>query len=426
MLKIAAIGLGSRTVEYLTIMRLLRKNDVEITALCDIAPQVLKDIGERFNVPESHLFASAEALFAQGKIADGLIIGTQDATHAEIAKPAIGLGYTILMEKPISGNYAECVQLAEQAKAKGVRIVVCHVLRYHNYYEKIKEIIRSGQIGKLITINHTENVGYFHFAHSYVRGDWKIESESTPALLAKCCHDIDLIQWFFDEKPALSVSSLGDLEYFCRKNAPEGATEFCLGGCAVKEQCPYDAEYHYITSPLHKSTFVKFKKRRLTGKARSTKADVYEALRTGQFGRCVFLNDNDVCDNQTVSVDFGDSQTALLTMTAFSQKCCRKSHFMGAKGELICNHNDLVMNIFGKGRRRFGLKFALPGHGNGDVGLVLRFLKVLSGELEDARDVTFIEQTLPSHAIIAAAEESRHRNGERIRMEKFLPATLAK
>ncbi|MDR3345434.1 MAG: Gfo/Idh/MocA family oxidoreductase [Oscillospiraceae bacterium] len=419
MLKIAAIGLGSRTTEYLTIMRLLRKKEVEITALCDIAPQALKDIGERFNVPESRRFPNAEALFAQGKIADGLIIGTQDATHVEIAKPAIELGYDILMEKPISGDYAQCAALAEQAKAKDVRIVVCHVLRYHSYYGKIKELIRSGEIGRLVTINHTENIGYFHFAHSYVRGDWKIEAESTPALLAKCCHDIDLIQWFFDEKPALSVSSIGSLEYFRRENAPAGATEFCLGGCAAKKSCPYDAEYHYITSPLYKSTFVKFKKRRLTGKAKANKADVYEVLRDGPFGRCVFLNDNDVCDNQTVSIDFGDGQTALHTMTAFSQKCCRKSHFMGTKGELLCNHNDLVLNVFGKGRRSLGLKLALPGHGNGDVGLVLRFLNVLSGKAEDTRDVTFIEQTLPSHAIIAAAEISRKRNGERIHMDDF-------
>ncbi|MDR1805904.1 MAG: Gfo/Idh/MocA family oxidoreductase [Clostridium sp.] len=419
MLKIAAIGLGSRCVEYLTIIRLLKKNEIEIVAVCDTAPRVLQEMGERFNVPPENRYASAEELFAKGKIADGLIIGTQDASHVEIAKPAVDLGYTILLEKPISGDYGECVALAKQAEEKGVKIVVCHVLRYHNYYRRIKALIRSGVIGKLVTINHTENIGYFHFAHSYVRGDWKIESESTPSLLAKCCHDIDLIQWFFDEKPALSVSSLGSLDYFRRENAPEGATEFCLGGCKAKKSCPYDCEFHYVKSPPWKTTFVKFKKRRLTGKAKATKADIYEALRTGQFGRCVFLNDNDVCDNQTVSIDFGDGQTALHTMTAFSQKCCRKSHFMGTEGELLCDHNDLTINIFGKGKRKKGL-VTLPGHGNGDVGIVLDFLKVLKGEKDDERDITFIDRTLPSHAIIAAAEKSRHNRGERVFMEDFL------
>ncbi|MDR0883252.1 MAG: Gfo/Idh/MocA family oxidoreductase [Oscillospiraceae bacterium] len=424
MLKIAAIGLGSRATEYLTIMQLLRKKEVEIVAVCDIAPQVLKDIGDRFNVPENRRYLSADALFAEGKIADGLIIGTQDATHVEIARPAIELGYTILMEKPISGNYAECVDLAKRAEEKGVRIVVCHVLRYWDYYQKVKQIITSGEMGKLVTVNHTENIGYFHFAHSYVRGDWHVEADSTPSLLAKCCHDIDLIQWFFD-KPAVSVSSLGSLEYFCAKNAPEGATEFCLGGCPAKKDCVYDAEYHYITSPLHKSTFVKFKKRRLTGKAGATKADIYEALRTGQFGKCVYLHDNDVCDNQTVSIDFGDGQTALHTMTAFSKGCFRSCHYMGTKGELVGRHNDLRLNVFGKYSRKIGRKLGhLPGHGDGDVGLALRFLKILGGEAENLDDVTFIQQTLPSHAIIAAAEISRKENGRRILMEDFYSQSL--
>ena len=418
MLKIAAIGMGSRTVLYLTIMRTLKKKDIEITAICDISPQVLKDIGDRFDIPENMRFSCAEDFYAQGKIADGLIIGTQDATHVEICRPAIELGYTILMEKPISGNYAECVELAERAKEKGVDIVVCHVLRYHPYYERIKEIIRSGELGKIVLINHTENVGYYHFAHSYVRGDWKIEAESTPSLLAKCCHDIDLIQWFFD-KPAVSVSSLGRLEYFCKKNAPEGATEFCLGGCKAKKDCVYDAEYHYITSPLHKSTHVKFKRRRLTGKAGAKKADVYEALRTGQFGRCVYLNDNDVCDTQTVSIDFGDGQVAQHTLNAFSQKEYREWHIIGTKGELLCNRHKMTMNIFGKKKKKFGSVLAMPGHGKGDMGLSLRFLKVLAGKQEDTRDITYINRTLPSHAIVAAAEVSRKNDGERILMEDF-------
>jgi len=418
MLKIAAIGMGSRTVEYLSIMRLLRKNEIEIVAICDISQQVLKDIGERFNIPENMRFACADDFYAQGKIADGLIIGTQDATHVEICRPAIELGYTILMEKPISGNYAECAELAERAKEKGVQIVVCHVLRYHPYYERIKEIIRSGVLGKIVLINHTENVGYWHFAHSYVRGDWKIEAESTPSLLAKCCHDIDLIQWFF-EKPAVSVSSMGSLEYFCKKNAPEGATEFCLGGCKAKKNCTYDAEFHYITSPLTKTTFVKFKKRRITGKAGAKKADVYEALRTGQFGRCVYLNDNDVCDNQTVSIDFGDGQAAQHTMNAFSKKEYREWHIIGTEGELLCHHNKMTVNIFGGKTKKYGQIIAMPGHGRGDVGIALRFLKVLAGTQEDLRDVTFIDKTLPSHAIIAAAEISRKKNGERISMEDF-------
>ncbi|MDR3216920.1 MAG: Gfo/Idh/MocA family oxidoreductase [Clostridiaceae bacterium] len=417
MVTIATIGAGGRGELYMTFVRMFRGRSAKITALCDIAEQTLSDMGKKFGIPENMRFNSTEKFFAAGKLADALIIGTQDDSHVEIATAAIEAGYDILLEKPISGNFEECVKLAALAKERGVRVVVCHVLRYSGYYKAIKNTIRDGVIGKVISVNHTENIGYYHYAHSYVRGDWRNEAASTPALLAKCCHDIDLIQWFMD-KPAVSVSSLGRLNYFVRENAPAGATPYCMDGCTAKSGCIYDAEYHYLTVPARKAKWIKYRTRKFTGKKDCTKEEVREAIAHGPYGRCVYMCDNDVCDNQTVSIDFGDGQTAQHLMTAFSAECFRQSHIVGTKGELIGYNNELKLILFGQKPKKLVSKFThLPGHTAGDIKTVTAFIDLLEGKLTDSEDVTFIEASLESHRIIMAAEQSRKLDGELIKLE---------
>lgn len=410
--KISVIGLGNRGTEYMGFLKAFHSSKVEIYALCDIRQQALDDISPKFSIPKERQFISTESFFAQGVISDALIISTQDASHYQIAKEAILTGYKlILLEKPVSGIKEEYIELRNLARENNALLIVCHVLRYSNYYSKIKEIIASGQIGDIVTINHTENVGYFHFAHSFVRGNWRDESTSTPSILAKCCHDLDLIAWFMNS-PCVSVSSVGSLNFFRKENAPEGATSTCMGGCKAKKSCPYDAESLYITDPFYKAKFIKYMGRTLTGKASNSKKDIEDAVKNGDYGRCVFMCDNNVCDNQLVTMTFENGASAVLNMNGFSDKMFRECHIAGTKGELIGYGTKLKMNIFGgKSKTIHTFSPNIGGHVEGDIKLISGFVKILCGETTDLTDITTIDATVTSHNMALAAEESRKNGG---------------
>lgn len=416
---VSVIGLGNRGTEYMRFLRSFHSSKVEIHSLCDIRTEALNDIAPIYGIPVERQYLSTKDFFAKGVVSDALIISTQDASHYEITMDALNTGYKlILLEKPVSGIEEEYKQICEKAKEKNALLIICHVLRYSNYYSKIKEIISSGEIGEIVSINHTENVGYFHFAHSFVRGNWRNEFTSTPSILAKCCHDLDLIAWFIDS-PCVSVSSVGGIRYFKKECAPEGATERCMGGCKVKKDCPYDAERLYITDPFYKATFVKYMKRTLTGHLNSTKADVYSAVKNGEYGKCVFLNDNNVCDHQVVTMTFENGAVGVLNMTAFSDRCFRESHIMGTKGELIGYGAKLEKRIYGGKTCKIHTGTAdMLGHVEGDVRLINGFVKLLCGETDDLTDITTIDATVISHDIAVAAEQSRKNGGMPVLMKK--------
>ena len=416
---VSVIGLGNRGTEYMGFLKAFHSSKVQIHALCDIRKQALDDFAPQYSIPRERQFLSTDEFFSQGVISDALIIATQDASHYEITKQAILTGYKlILLEKPVSGIKDEYIELRDLARESNALLIVCHVLRYSNYYSKIKEIISSGQIGDIVTINHTENVGYFHFAHSYVRGNWRDEFTSTPSIMAKCCHDLDLIAWFMDS-PCISVSSVGSLKFFRKENAPHGATPTCMGGCKAKKNCPYDAESLYITDPFYKAKFIKYMGRTLTGKAKNSKKDIKNAIKDGDYGRCVFMCDNNVCDNQLVTMTFANGASAVLNMNGFSDKMFRECHIVGTKGELIGYGTKLRMNIFG-GKSKTVHTFSpnIGGHVEGDIRLVAGFVKILCSETTDLTDITTIDATVISHNIALAAEESRKSNGATVLLEK--------
>ena len=412
---VSVIGLGNRGTEYMGFLKAFHSKKVSLHSLCDIRQQALDDIAPKFGIPKERLYLSPSEFFSKGVVSDALIISTQDASHYEITKDALNTGYRfILLEKPVSGTKEEYLELRDLAKQKDATLIICHVLRYSNYYSKIKEIISSGQIGDIVSINHTENVGYFHFAHSFVRGNWKDEFTSTPSILAKCCHDLDLIAWFMDCE-CTSVSSVGGIRYFKKECAPEGAAESCMGGCKAKKDCPYDAEKLYITDPFYKAKFIKHMKRTLTGKLENSKEDVGNAIRHGDYGKCVFLNDNNVCDHQLVTMTFSNGAVAVLNMNGFSEKMFRECHIVGTKGELIGYGTKLHMNIFGKKSVPvFTGSVGVGGHVEGDIRLISGFVKLLCGENSDLTDITTIDATVISHNIALAAEKSRKNGGELI------------
>ena len=420
MIEIAVIGAGMRGCEYMSVVKTLHGRQAKTTAVCESNALRMSETAAKFRIPPQRCFADEKDFFAAGRLADALLVCTQDRSHYRHAMAGLEAGYkNILVEKPVSPDPEECRQLAAAAREAGARVLVCHVLRYANYYKKIKAILDSGELGAVVSINHTENVGYFHFAHSFVRGNWRREGETSPSLLAKCCHDIDMIQWFMGA-PCLSVTSLGGLRLFTAANAPQGAADRCLGGCAVKSSCPYDAERLYIKDPFYRATFIKYLGRVLTDSMKSPKAAKLKALREGPYGRCVYRCDNDVADHQSVSMDFGSGRTALHTMNAFSRKMYRTTHIMCEKGEITGRDCDtgLSVKVFGGGEKKVRTRFIpVTGHLEGDFRLIASFLSLLEGKPYRKDYITFIEATVPSHEIIAAAEISRHNGGQRVLLD---------
>lgn len=409
MTEISVIGLGQRGFNYMRWARLFDAS-VSFPAVCDRNRDRADYAARRYKAEET-FYDDAE--FFKKRRSDAVIVATQDRDHYGHCVRCIELGYRhILCEKPVSPDIAECEALDALAKERGVTIVVCHVLRYTKYYKKIKEIIKNGTIGELCDIEHIENIGYFHFAHSYVRGNWRREEETSPMLLAKCCHDFDLFRWLVD-RPVVSVSSIGSLEHFKKENAPAGAAGRCAD-CPLKN-CVYNAQNLYVRDPLWKCTFLRFDGSVITGKYLPTKKEKLEALRTGPYGRCVYACDNDVCDRQTVNVLFEGGVTVSHSVTAFSDRMMRLTKIYGTKGEISADDHTgkIRVRVFGGRNRTYRTKLLRGlGHVDGDANLIRGFLKLVRGESPDSADVTFLSETVESHRAAILADRSRKEGGK--------------
>ncbi len=404
--KIAVIGLGSRGENYIRWLRLFRRKAAEVVAVCDLNPVKAAKVGKQLKLGEKAIFTDEKEFF-KVKRADAVWICTQDADHYRNCMQAIALGYDVMVEKPVSYNLDECLEIKRAAEEKGVKVVVCHVLRYSYYYSKIKDILRSGELGEIMTFNHQENIAYYHFAHSYVRGNWRDKAKSTPVLMAKCCHDIDLISWFM-EGEAEDVKSYGALTYFRPENAPEGAPNKCTDGCPHAATCPYNAVKLYITDPFWKAKFIKYMPSVLTGKYRNSKADILAALKTGSYGNCVFRSDNTTNDHQVVMMKFKGERYATHTLSAFTSDFFRNTRITCTKGQIVGDDasGKLKVSLFGGKTKTYRTKkLPLPGHLEGDIKLVKTFIDLMQGKA-DTKDITFIDATIASHRTIVRAEES--------------------
>lgn len=398
-MKIAVLGLGQRGTLYADIVR-DKRPDCQIVAVCDTQPYRLSKAKEFYGIPDEYLFSDEESFFAKGKLADILFICTMDRAHYRQAVRAVELGYDVLLEKPISPTEEECKEIVATAKKYGRKMAICHVLRYTPFYSEMKTRIARGDIGRVITVSQTENVAYWHQAHSFVRGNFRNSQEASPMILQKCCHDLDIIRWLVD-KPCKSVSSFGSLSYFTGENAPDGATERCLD---CKVDCIYNAPNWYKTA-RGKDWYV--------GKRLGIE-NIDEGMRVLPHGRCVFKCDNDVVDHQVVNMLFEDGATAQLTMTAFSQETHRTIHIHGTKGEIVGDMEDGYFDVivFGKGTERFDitkLGIDLSGHGGGDIQLVDDFIDYVQ-ERGDVR--TPVDVSLESHLMAFMAEKSRKSGGQ--------------
>jgi len=348
------------------------------------------------------------------KLADVVIVCTQDKDHKEPAVAFAKQGYHVLLEKPMAVSVEDCKEIVSACEEAGVMLAVCHVLRYFPPVVKIKEIIDSGIIGEIMTINHTENVGFWHFAHSFVRGNWRNEADSTFSLMAKCCHDMDLIYYWMGEKPVSSIQSFGSLQHFKKTNKPQNAGSNCLD-CSVEETCPYSAKKIYLSSPVKRWPM-------------SVVCDVEEgdyvasltrALATGKYGRCVYECDNDVCDSQMVNIQFQGGAVANLTMTAFTKELCeRYTRITGSKGEIkwegAAEGPIKVYDFLTRKETWVEPDLVAPpartcGHGGADFFLMNSFTKAVANN-QPSLIKSGPSSSLASHLMVFSAENSRLSN----------------
>lgn len=418
MITVAIIGLGNRGRIYA--YQFSKNENSKIVALCEKNTVMLNAMAEKYGVEKDKAFSSDKEFFEAGKLADVCVIATQDRDHYGHAIAALKQGYNLLLEKPLSPVWKECKEIADLAAEKNVKAVVCHVLRYAPFYNKIKEVIDSGAIGEIVSINDTENVGYWHFSHSYVRGNWRNEALSAPSILAKCCHDLDIIHYFTGKK-CKSVVSNGTRKLFLKENAPEGATDYCLAPCPARKDCIFEARKIYYGFTRHTIPLLYVNGKLITGKDKFTRKSLKEALRTSPYGRCVYKCDNDVMENQTVTMRLEDGVNATLTMTAFSKDCFRRLYISGTKGEIIGNDKDgkFTLNIFGGPSKTVKVSMSgIFGHLGGDMMIVRDFVHYMTTG-EKTNKLSLIDVTLESHRIAFAAEESRKSGKEMILPEQY-------
>ena len=417
---IAVLGFGIRGEEAYAYYQLLRPEEMEVVAVADPRPERLRLAVNKYGVKPENCFLSGEELLAQEKLADVLVIATQDKDHVCFALPALEKGYHLLLEKPISPNLSECLALREKAHQCGKMVIVCHVLRYTQFYQKIHDLLRAGTIGEIQSLVATENVAYWHFAHSYVRGNWRRTDESSPVILAKSCHDMDIIRWLVG-KPCEAVSSFGQLSWFKAENAPENAGLRCLD-CPAKENCPYDAEKIYLENAKsgYRSGCRQWPLTVLTHDV--SEAGLYQALRTGAYGRCVYHCDNDVADHQVVNMTFQGGTTATFSLSAFTQNCYRTMLVMGVMGVIEGNldENTVYVRRFGQPEEKIELdpisdEFA--GHGGGDSRMTEYLCSLIREGDENA--LTSVDASVESHIMALAAEESRKNGGKSISLAEF-------
>lgn len=418
---IAIAGLGSRGKDAYANALAKMPDRAKVVAIADLDPAKVREVAEKFQIPAERCYSSVEAMLREPRLADAMLICTQDQQHVPQAIPALEKGYHILMEKPISPNLEECRQVLAVAEKMKRKVVVCHVLRYAPFYRKIKEVLDSGVLGELVSIQGIENVCYWHQAHSFVRGNWRNDKTTSPMILQKCCHDMDLMVWLTGKK-CVRVSSFGALSHFKPENAPAGAAKRCMDGCAAKDGCPYDAEKIYITNPKTGVACGKTDWPCNVLDLHPTEASIRKAITEGPYGRCVYFCDNNVVDHQVVNLQMEGGLTINFTMSGFTAGSGRYTNFMGTHGSMIADmaKNQIEVTPFGGKTAVYDFNLSnerMSGHAGGDDVLIKEFLDCLQGQTPEG--ITTLSASLESHFIAMAAEESRIHGGQVVEMADF-------
>lgn len=364
------------------------------------------------DIPPERCFSSWEDILAQPKMADVAINTTQDQDHYHSTLAALEAGYDLLLEKPMTNTLAETVHLVQTAERLGRTMQICHVLRFTHFFSTLHNILASGRIGEIITVEHRENVRYTHMAHSFVRGNWRNRAESSPMILAKCCHDLDILYWNVGSR-VKKMQSFGSLRHFRPENAPEGAADRCTDPCPVADSCLFDARRYYLADDLESVGLLAISDdHSVEGRRRS--------LETGPYGRCVYKCDNDVVNHQTVNMEFEDGTTVMMAMHGHSDEEGRTMRYDGTRATLLGRFVDAgswieIHDHLTNTQELIEIPPATTGHGGGDEGIMRNFVRAVRGEAEA---LTTARESLESHLMAFAADEARL-NGTIVDMDEF-------
>ncbi len=424
-IRIAAIGCGNRSLVYLSLLMMHYADKYEITALADPVEERRDLIASYQTGGDIRHFDNADDFLKEERMADAVIIATQDDFHFEPAMKALEKGYDLILEKPISNSLDETFILEKRAKDLKRNVLVCHVLRYTPFYNRVKALVDEGAVGEIISFDAVEGVGAWHFSHSYIRGNWADTKKSSPMILAKSCHDMDLFSWMVDEK-CISISSFGELTYFQKTNMPQGAPLRCSDGCPVSGECMYNA-LNYLESqrePWLAQLLDREKNKDKTGGA--SEKEVLDFLKTTSYGKCVYQSDNDAVDHQVVNMIFGNDVTGTFTMTPFDTG--RSVTIFGTEGVLrggeyiksLTGHDIVITDHENNGRQYWDIVIGdggYEGHGGGDIGFVSTWYEQLTSD-EPEKLKSSIHKSLESHVMAWAAEESRI-TGETVCLKDF-------
>lgn len=443
------IGAGQRGAKDYAPFALKNPDQLQFVAVAEPILARREGFARQHNIPAERQFESWEELLALPQLGDAALVATQDWQHTAPALAAMRAGYHLLLEKPMAINAADCIALVKTSRETERQLHICHVLRYTQHFRLMRELIRSNAIGEVVDVDHRENVAFWHMAHSYVRGNWRNQAESCPMILAKCCHDLDMLPWVLGSRP-LQLSSSGSLLHFRAENAPAGAPPRCTDGCPVAKTCPYNAAAFYLelipfwesfiqTAPkglgrwaarqwLERPAVIRVMARfapilrQITdyrGWPLSVVSDdptpenILAALQSGPYGRCVFRCDNDVVDHQVVSMLFSGGATVTLTMHGHSPIEHRSTRIEGTRGRLtgMLGNGGAWLRVEqhrpAAARRYDTSPPAGEGHGGGDMQLMADFTASARRAGNPPEVLAAAEEALQSHLLAFAAEEAR-------------------
>jgi predicted dehydrogenase len=395
---VVTIGAGSRGNVYGN-YSLSYPDEMDIVGVAEPI-QIRNDrYAQKHKISDENRFKTWEDVFKRPKFADAVLITTPDNLHYGPCMAALKAGYDVLLEKPISPSEKECRDILELSKKTGRIVAVCHVLRYAPYFVKLREIVQSGAIGELMSIQHLEPIEHIHMSHSYVRGNWHDRNATTPIILAKSCHDLDILRWIVG-KPCEQIVAMGSLKWFRKENAPAGSTDRCMDGCAAEGTCPYSAMKIYYRERGRTYVFDLPEDKSLHGD------HILEKLRTTNYGRCVYKMDNNQEDHYISSIQFQGGVTASFSMEAFTSYEGRRTRIMGSMGDIVGDMETFTVTDFRTKKSTVYDNSSGDGHGGGDWKLVRDWLQAVS-QKNPALLSSTIDASIESHIMGFMAEKSR-------------------
>ena len=415
--RVAIVGNGDRANCYCQ-YALTNPENLQVTAIVDPNERKLQEGKEKYGVAQEYLFKSVKDFLeyerVHGRSVDGVVVATMDELHYETAMPFLKKGYDMLLEKPIVNNVPQLLEIRDVAKENGCLLMICHVLRYTPFFRNVKEILLRGEIGEIMHIETSENVGVAHSSNSYIRGKWNSREKcGSSMLLAKCCHDMDLLCWLNNTTTPIAVSSFGGRDFLTPSHAPENAGTRCLNDCPHVDSCIYSAKSIYVLTdkyPYYSWDCIDKHYDDIT------KEEKVESLKTfNPHGACAYKTSSDIVDHQAVIVRFANGSTASHSMLQGAVLPCRRMRIMGTKGEIEGSIDSckFVVRTYDFDKAWYNERtvdvteevLRSDHHAGGDVGIIKDFVNMLRGG-ETSVSCTKIDDSINSHLCVFKADES--------------------